>query len=140
MIRAASRKDAQSIAVLSGQLGYPARVPEVEQRIEQLFESDANRVWLDERAGTVVGWLQASKRFLIESEAYVEIAGLVVDDRHRGQGVGSGLVRQAEEWAKQAGFAALRVRTNVLREAAHRFYAKEGFEVVKGQTVFVKNL
>jgi len=46
----------------------------------------------------------------------------------------------AEQWARVHGFALMRVRSNVVRERAHRFYEREGYARVKTQAVFRKAL
>ena len=40
----------------------------------------------------------------------------------------------------ERGLARLRVRSNVIRERAHRFYERVGFEKIKAQAVFEKSL
>lgn len=89
-----------------------------------------------EAAGEVAGWLHATTSFRLESPPYAEIGGLVVDEHRRGQGIGERLVRAAVDWAGGRGFAELRVRSNVVREDAHRFYRRLGFASVKTQAVF----
>jgi hypothetical protein len=48
------------------------------------------------------------------------------------------LLAAAEAWAREQGFASMRVRSNVLRERAHRFYLREGYLEKKRQAVFLK--
>ena len=47
----------------------------------------------------------------------------------RGQGVGSALLRAAEEWAKAIGCRQFKVETQNINVAACRFYAKQGFQL-----------
>ena len=76
----------------------------------------------------------------LESGPSAEIAGLVVDEETRGAGVGARLVAEAEAWAAGAGFARMRVRSNVKRNRARRFYERAGFVVTKRQRNFEKAL
>lgn len=46
----------------------------------------------------------------------------------------------AQDWARGQGMTRLRVRSNVIRGRAHRFYLRLGFERVKSQAVFDKSL
>jgi GNAT superfamily N-acetyltransferase len=76
----------------------------------------------------------------LEMSPTAEIAGLVVDEASRGDGMGEALVHRAEAWARERGVAVMRVRSNVIRERAHRFYDRLGYERVKRQVVFKKRL
>ena len=90
--------------------------------------------------GNVVGWTHVAARMNLEEEPFTELAGLIVGAAARSHGVGKALLRAAEEWARAHGFARLRVRSNVLRERAHRFYVREGYFEKKRQLVFDKLL
>lgn len=79
-------------------------------------------------------------RVQLEDGAFAELAGLVVDESVRGSGVGAALLAAAEDWARAQGFASMRVRSNVIRERAHRFYEREGYARIKAQAVFRKPL
>jgi len=66
--------------------------------------------------------------------------GTTVLDAARSLGVGARLLAAAEAWSRDAGFARMRVRSNVVRERAHRFYVREGYVERKRQVVFEKDL
>lgn len=55
-------------------------------------------------------------------------------------GVGATLLAAAEAWAAARGHDTLRVRSNVIRVDAHRFYERLGYERVKQSLVFQKHL
>jgi N-acetylglutamate synthase-like GNAT family acetyltransferase len=65
-----------------------------------------------------------------------EISSIVVDDRRRNGGIGPMLVQAAAAWLKTQSVGRLRVRCNVVRDRAHRFYDKLGFRQTKQQKVF----
>jgi GNAT superfamily N-acetyltransferase len=138
MIREARRADAEALAALSDQLGYPAAAGEVRERLRVLARRGDNRVLVAEAEGRVVGWVHVFGAHLLETPAFAEIGGLVVGDGDRGRGVGRRLMRAAEEWAAAAGYAVVRVRSNVVRERAHRFYEGLGYACAKRQAVFAK--
>jgi PhnO protein len=54
--------------------------------------------------------------------------------------VGKLLLEAAVGWAAEQGYGKLRVRSNVVREEAHRFYEREGFQRIKTQAVFDRKL
>jgi len=88
----------------------------------------------------IVGWMQVSTSPLLEVEFRAEINGLVVDEHVRSQGAGALLLDAAEKWAKRAGAKSMSVRSNVLRERAHSFYERNGYEHCKTQKAFRKEL
>jgi GNAT superfamily N-acetyltransferase len=69
-----------------------------------------------------------------------EVAGLVVDASCRSRGIGAMLMARTEEWAREHGCAAVTLRSNVIRERAHRFYERLGYQIVKTQKSFRKTL
>ena len=72
----------------------------------------------------------------IESKAFAEIRGLVVDEKRRGEGIGERLVTEAVHWAGGRGLTKCGVRCNIMREGAHRFYERQGFTLAKTQAVY----
>jgi len=141
VIRRARAEDAEAVAGLSDQLGYPTSPEEVERRLRRILGDDGHALFVaEDRDGKVIGWVHIYLCPLVEVALQAEVGGLVVDERHRGQGVGQRLLEWAEQWAAQKGCSAVTVRSNVIRERAHRFYARLGYRTVKTQRVFTKSL
>lgn len=90
--------------------------------------------------GEVIGWLHVMERHLLETPPFAELGGLVVDERRRNSGAGRALVAAAEAWGRSRGMTSMRIRTNVIRAAAHEFYSRIGYSVEKKQSVFTKRL
>lgn len=135
------REDAPEVALLSGQLGYPATTAVVERRFAAMAgREDLVALVAEDAAGTLIGWIQAHAETLLESDPVPVIGGLVVRERARGRGVGRALLRAVEAWAAGRGYPGLRVRSNVVRERAHRFYEREGYARTKTQHNFTKPL
>ena len=88
----------------------------------------------------VIGWLHVSVSPLLEVELRAEVNGLVVDDDERSRGTGALLLQAAEEWARIRGCKNMSVRSNVIRERAHQFYLRHGYEHYKTQKAFRKSL
>jgi GNAT superfamily N-acetyltransferase len=86
----------------------------------------------------IVGWTHVYRTDLVQEMPFAELGGLVVDPRRRGSGVGKRLLEAAEHWAFDHGLATMRVRSNVVRSGAHRFYERNGFAVEKTSLTFVK--
>jgi glucosamine-phosphate N-acetyltransferase len=56
------------------------------------------------------------------------ICDLVVDQEHRGTGIGTALVERAIEIARQRGCRRVELDSGFHRTEAHRFYERRGFE------------
>lgn len=139
-IRAGGLRDAEEMADLTTQLGYPTTADQTRDRMLRLDVLQRGRILVAEAGGRVVGWIHVAAEHCLEAEPWAEVRGLVVDERWRGRGVGAGLIRQAEAWAREQRLTLLRLRTNVVRERAHAFYRRLGFRQLKTQHVFVKDL
>ncbi len=139
-LRAAKRADAPALARLATQLGYPSSAAQVEARMTTMLRDPLHLVLLAVSGGRVVGWVHAHVVRLLESDAFAELGGLVVDESHRGQGVGRKLMEKVEDWARQKGCGNVSIRSNVTRLEAHNFYAACGYEKTKTQHRFRKGL
>lgn len=139
-IRPARAGDAAALAELSAQLGYAAATDEIGARLARVRDQRMGEVFVAEVDSRVVGWTHVVPRLQLEDPPHAELAGLVVADGMRGAGVGAALLAAAEGWAQAQGFALLRVRSNVVRERAHRFYERAGYCRVKQQAVFHKSI
>jgi GNAT superfamily N-acetyltransferase len=141
-IRRARRSDAQRIAQLSGELGYPASPAQITTRLRQLTPASKHAVFVAESADAarLVGWVHVSVAHLLESDTQAEINGLIVAEGQRSAGTGAKLLEAAEEWAQKRGCRGMNVRSNVIRERAHTFYERQGYEHYKTQKAFRKPL
>jgi GNAT superfamily N-acetyltransferase len=141
-VRKARFADAAAIAVLSGQLGYPATIAEMQERLTSLLHRPRYGVVLVAEAsqGEVIGWLQLSVTPLLEVPLRAEVNGLVVAEGQRSAGAGAKLLQAAERWARGKGCKSMSVRSNVIRDRAHAFYLRNGYEHYKTQKAFRKAL
>lgn len=88
----------------------------------------------------VIGWIHVAEKHALELDPFAEILALVVDEQARSRGVGATLVARAETWAAERALGLIRVRANVVRERAHRFYVRLGYSELKRQIAFAKTL
>lgn len=139
--RLALPEDAERLAVLSTQLGYPATAEKVRGRLADLLSDSHHAILVAEaKDSRVVAWIHVFKRKTIASDGAAEIGGLIVDESCRGRGIGRAIVEKAAAWAREQGCGSLCVRSNVVREDAQRFYTGLGFDVIKNQAVFRRAL
>jgi GNAT superfamily N-acetyltransferase len=140
-IRRAKITDGPQIAALSGQLGYPATAEQIRKRLHAIQPASQNAIFVaHSKKEGVVGWLHVSKEPLLEAEMRAEVNGLVVAEGQRSLGAGAQLLAAAEDWARKHGCKEMSVRSNVIRERAHQFYERHGYEHYKTQKSFRKPL
>lgn len=140
-IRCAQLSDANEVARLSLELGYPTSIQATHASLEALLNSARYLVVVAPAPnGSLLGWLVAERRLSLESGEWIEITGLVVSICARRQGVGKALVASAEGWAIGQGFRQIRVRSNVSRGDSHLFYQRVGFLPKKTQHLYEKPL
>src|SRR5579872_6425664 len=121
-------------------LAIRATPAEIEARVDAMRDKRKFAVYVAENeSGAVIGWISAFVFIAVESEACGEINGLVVADGARSRGAGKELLQAVEAWARGQGLTSVCGRSNVLRERAHRFYLRHGYEPVKDQRVFSKS-
>lgn len=141
LVRRIAPDDAAQVVELSRQLGYEISVEAVAERIRLLDPYAEREIALVACAGVeVVGWIEASIAYHLQSPAHSLITGLVVKDGMRSMGAGKRLCAEVEAWSRSKGIAILRVTSRIARERAHRFYLREGFAQTKTQAVFEKVL
>ena len=139
-LRRARNSDAQRIAELCGELGYPATAQEMRARLAELKPAAQHAVFLAEADKLVIGWIHVSVSPLLEVPRRAEVNGLIVADGQRSHGAGGKLLQAAEKWASAKGCKGMSVRSNVIRERAHLFYERHGYVHFKTQKAFRKSL
>jgi GNAT superfamily N-acetyltransferase len=140
-IRPARMSDATRLAELSGQLGYPATNSQMAARLKPALRQKDGACFVAETGKDgVIGWIHVSTMPLLEVEKRAEVNGLVVEEKVRSRGAGRCLLDAAEKWARKRGCKGMSVRSNVIRERAHGFYLREGYEHYKTQKAFRKEL
>jgi GNAT superfamily N-acetyltransferase len=140
-IRRARSNDAARLAALCTELGYAATASEMKSRLSRLRPATDHAVFVAEALESeVIGWLHISVSRLLEVPQRAEVNGLIVDEGQRSKGAGARLLEAAEDWARNKKCVSVSVRSNVIRERAHAFYERHGYEHYKTQKAFRKPL
>jgi GNAT superfamily N-acetyltransferase len=137
-IRRLTVDDAEAAAALSGELGYPSPPEDLRERIEELSHTADRVAFAAVIDGQIVGWIDAAMERHLQYAASAVIGGLVVREDMRGMGVGRRLCVEVEAWARSKSVPIVRVRSQIKREDAHRFYLRDGYRKVKTSLVFEK--
>lgn len=138
-LRGAVPADADDVAALLTQLGYPCEAAEAAERIAIVQGNDRQALVVARNRGAVCGLLSLDFMYYLPlGTTTCRVTALVVDDDARGQGIGRLLLRDAERRARQGGAARLEVTSAGHRTEAHAFYRACGFS--EGAVRFVKLL
>ncbi|GCE27632.1 hypothetical protein KDA_31160 [Dictyobacter alpinus] len=139
-IRLASLSDAEQLAHLCEQLGYPVAAGHLLLRLTSLLLQSDHALFVAERAdGHLLGWVHVYHCFLVHTDPEAQIGGLVVDAAVRRSGTGHRLLQAAEQWAREQGCWGMYLRSRETRIDAHQFYHTMGYEPVTS-FVFRKRL
>ena len=128
-IRAARQDDAGAISELLTELGPPLE-PDLTRtqlaRIQALAPNHA--VFVAVKDGAVVGLVTAFATPVLHRALPVgRVSVLVVAQSHAGQGIGSALLRHAEQFVVELGCGRIELTSGSHREAAHAFYLARGY-------------
>lgn len=143
-IRKATELDIDAIVELNRQIGeiHHEHYPEVfcppspEERAFLLsaIGAEGRLFCVAELDGMVVGFLTAridindSVPFLTRAPI-CRIGSVVVDEQHRSQGIGKGLIAHCDEWAKTRDAHQIRLEVMAFNQRAQALYASLGFKV-----------
>lgn len=128
-IRPADLDDAGAISDLLTELGHPLEPALARTQVSRMLALAPNYgVFVAVKGGGVVGLVSAFSTPVLHRALPVgRVSVIVVTRSHTGQGIGSALLRHAEEFLAGMGCGLIEVTSASHREAAHRFYRERGY-------------
>ena len=132
--------DGGTVNALSKQLGYFLSIEQTLQNINSVLQSKDHTAFVAEYENKIVGWIGVAQAIMIEVMPHCEISGLVIDEHHRGRGIGKLLIDKVKQWAKEKGNNMIGLHCNIKRTEAHLFYQHLDFTELKQQKNFVINI
>ena len=128
VLRAAAPSDAERIAALFTEEGYPAGPSDIVARLER-FGSDYSRVVVADLDGELLGFIafHALPRFE-HDDRIVRVLALVVDAGVRERGIGHLLMTEAERASREMGAAFIEVTAGHHRPDARHLYEALGYD------------
>ena len=127
-MRLATADDAEAIASLLTDEGYPSGPSDIVERLSR-YASPHSQVVVADHDGAVLGFiaLHALPRFE-QSDRVVRIMALVVEAGERERGVGHLLMEEAERIARELGAAFVEVTAGHHRPDARHLYESLGYD------------
>ena len=128
-VREAVLTDAPEVVRLFRLLGHELPLERPEARLAGFLESgDHVLVATREGSETLLGAVAMHITPVIHRPSPVgRFTAVVVDDGARGQGIGTVLIREAEEFLARQGCVQIEVTSNKKRTDAHTFYERLGY-------------
>jgi GNAT superfamily N-acetyltransferase len=128
LLRLAETADAEAIATLFTDEGYPAGPSDIVVRLER-FASPNARVVVAEHDGVLLGFIAVHVLPRFEHDDWiVRILALVVDAGARERGVGRALMAEAERVGRDMGAAFIELTAGHHRPEARQLYESLGYD------------
>ena len=102
---------------------------------EAVFVAEA-----EDDSSHIAGVIHVEKYNVLYFPTMANILGIAVSADFRRQGIGSALLKRAEEWARENGASSMRLNSGESRKQAHEFYRALGYTYDKKQLRFIKEL
>ena len=127
-IRIARPRDAEAIAALLTELGYPQTRDEAAATLLAWAAEPQGEVLIAEASETAMGFAAVHRVPHFEpAGAFARVMALCVDARRRRAGIGRRLMAAVERWAVIHGCVEVEVTSLRSRDGAQRFYAALGY-------------
>ena len=129
-IREAKACDAEQLILLLSQMGYVLTLEEMQARIEA-FKIKYHRLLVIEDANHLIATIAFGCYELLRlAGSCCHIDALVVDEQHRGKGLGKQLVRLAEEYAIAHGANTVELisANHRKKDGTHAFYTSLAYD------------
>ena len=138
-LRSAMIADADDVARLLTELGYPCELDDAAERIDAIAANDRQALVLARRDGAVCGLVALDFMYYLPMGTITcRVTALVVTPTAQGLGIGRQLLKEAERRARGGGASRIELTSGSQRTEAHAFYRACGYK--DSSVRFVKQL
>lgn len=125
--------------ILENDLGYNCELDKLNNRINEMMKRGNYQVFVVCDGDKVVGYVGCVSylAFELENEG-MKIIALAVSKEYRRKGIGTQLLKTAEQWAKENNIEVILLNSGLQREDAHVFYESQGY--LKKSYGFIKKI
>ncbi len=138
-LRSAVHADADDVAHLLCEMGYPCEFDEAVERINVIASNDRQVLVVARREGAVCGLMALDFMYYLPlGTTTCRVTALVVTANAQGLGIGRQLLSEAERRARVGGASRIELTSGAQRTEAHAFYRACGYK--DSSVRFVKQL
>ena len=114
--------------ILENDLGYNCKLDKLNDRIDEMLKRGNYQIFVACDGDKVVGYIGCVNylAFELENEG-MKIIALAVSKKYRRKGIGTQLLKTAEQWAKENNVEVVLLNSGLPRENAHAFYESQGY-------------
>jgi len=128
-LRSAMIADADDVARLLSELGYPCDIDDAAERIDAIAANDRQALVLARRDGAVCGLVALDFMYYLPLGTITcRVTALVVTPTAQGLGIGRQLLKEAERRARTGGASRIELTSGSQRTEAHAFYRACGYK------------
>ncbi len=114
--------------ILENDLGYNCKLDNLNKRIDEMIKRGNYQIFVASDGEKVVGYIGCVTYLAFELEKEgMKIIALAVSKEHRRKGIGTQLLRTAEQWAKENNIEVVLLNSGLQRKNAHEFYKSKGY-------------
>ena len=130
IIRQAETKDIPAIRdILENDLGYNVPLSELTDRINTMLNRGNYNIFVACDSEKVVGFAGAVSFLAFEvKKECIKVIALAVSENYRRNGIGTQLLKEVEEFAKDNNMGIILLNSGLPRENAHKFYESQGYK------------
>ena len=114
--------------ILENDLGYNCEFDSLKNRVDEMMKRGNYQIFVACDGDKVVGYIGCVNylAFELENEG-MKIIALAVSKAYRRKGIGTQLLKTAEQWAKENNIEVVLLNSGLPREEAHTFYESQGY-------------
>ncbi|MBQ8228565.1 MAG: GNAT family N-acetyltransferase [Clostridia bacterium] len=114
--------------ILEKDLGYICKLDKLHTRVNEMIKRGNYQIFVACDGDKVVGFIGCVNylAFELENEG-MKIIALAVSKEYRRKGIGTKLLKTAEQWAKENNIEVILLNSGLPREDAHAFYESQGY-------------
>ena len=99
--------------------------------LDKFFAGNEDLIYVAEHEGAVAAFLSVE---VYRAEDYIYLDDFSVTEKYRGRGVGTRLLKMAEDYARKIGVTRISLHVNKTNEKAHGLYKRLGYGLYAEET------